>query len=150
MGAEDLRKRVSKLMYDPSFSAEKRQDLFTTDVPTWLGHFERFLSADGSFIAPNVVTWVEFVMFDLLDLLRALASEPVYAPTGEIVQMSASSVLKDFPRLAAFYDQMTQRPRLAAYLKSSHRPTFKLPYAPSKPVPATPQPDATSQSDIAD
>jgi hypothetical protein len=56
-------------------------------------------------VAPNVVTWVEFAMFDLLDQLRSLASEPVYAPSGTF-QISCAQVagyrLASFHSLCAF------------------------------------------------
>eukprot|EP00730_Choanoeca_flexa_P017928 TRINITY_DN8688_c0_g1_i3.p1 TRINITY_DN8688_c0_g1~~TRINITY_DN8688_c0_g1_i3.p1 ORF type:complete len:305 (+),score=77.38 TRINITY_DN8688_c0_g1_i3:21-935(+) len=135
MGAEDLRKRASKVMYDTDFSATSRQGLFTTDVPTWLAHFEKLLGDDATFVTPDTITWVDYVMFDLLDMLRSFASEPVYAADGSQASISASSILKPFPKLAAFYDTMGKRPLLRAYLTSSERPAFKLPYPPAKPEP---------------
>jgi hypothetical protein len=38
---EDLRRRISKVIYDPDFSAAKRETLYQEDVAPWLGYLER-------------------------------------------------------------------------------------------------------------
>lgn len=110
-GAEDLRKRYGKLVYDPDFSEEKRAAFAAGDLPLWLGHLERLLASAGgaSFGGGARPEWT-------------IADLSVYDVITATLGVDAKA-LDAFPVLAAFHKERTAA--LAAYLRSDRRPAFQ-------------------------
>eukprot|EP00051_Salpingoeca_urceolata_P028399 m.486647 g.486647 ORF g.486647 m.486647 type:complete len:528 (-) comp24541_c0_seq1:74-1657(-) len=107
-GAQDLRTRYSKLVYnkasveDPTIIEEYKDML-----GTWLPFFERLLVQAGGvwFINPETVTYADVLMFDILDHnLRILPD-----------------CLDDTPALRQFVYRFAQLPPIQSYLSSERR-----------------------------
>lgn len=126
-GAEDLRAKLGPVLYSPEFSAKLRDDHIQSVVYTWLSYFEKLApvednstNADGLFFASNRLTWVDYVMFDLLDTyveFGRLNFDDDEAPTID--------VLENFQKLKAFYDYFAGRPNIAKYIKAERRVPFR-------------------------
>ena len=95
----------------------------------WIGHFEKFAPEinapeDQAFFASKRLTYVDFLIYNIVDYHIAFAD---YDLGDEKVD-----VMKDVPKLAAFHQRISQRPRIAAYLASDRRAPFGLPFPPKK------------------
>lgn len=125
--SEDLRAKLSPVLYSPNFSSKLRNDHIESVVYTWLSFFEKLApvednstNVDGSFFASERLTWVDYVMFDLLDTHVEFSrlSFGDDAPTVD--------VLANYPKLKAFYETFSSRPKIARYLKAERRVPFRL------------------------
>ena len=94
---------------------------------TWLSYFEKLApvednstNVDGLFFASERVTWVDYVMFDLLDTRVDFGRLTFGDDTPTI------DVLANYPRLKAFYGNFSSRPKIARYLKAERRVPFRL------------------------
>ena len=126
---EDLIPKAGKVVWDPEFTAAKRRTYLTETAMLWLGHFEKFAPdvnapEDKAFFASKRLTYVDFLIYNIVDYHVSLAEFDL----GD----EKVDVLKDAPKLAAFYQRISQRPRIAAYLASDRRASFSLPYPPKK------------------
>ena len=116
---EDLRGKLGPVLYSTNFSVKKRDEHLQSTVFTWLSYFEKLAPVnstdegiDGLYFASERLTWVDYVLFDLLD---------TYVEFGKLAfdgQAEVIDVLANFPRLKAFYKNFASRPRIAKYLKS--------------------------------
>ncbi|XP_068675336.1 glutathione S-transferase 2-like [Montipora foliosa] len=126
-GAEDLRSKLGPVLYSPNFSAKLRDAHLESVVYTWLSYFEKLAPVnstdkgiDGLYFASDRLTWVDYVMFDLLE---------TYVEFGRLTfdgEADRVDVLTDFPKLSAFYENFSSRPRLAKYLKAERRAPFRM------------------------
>jgi len=125
--SEDLRAKLSPVLYSPNFSSKLRNDHIESVVYTWLSYFETLApmednstDVDGLFFASERLTWADYVMFDLLDTHVEFGrlSFGDDAPTVD--------VLANFPKLKAFYENFSSRPKIARYLKAERRVPFRL------------------------
>lgn len=137
MGASDLRKRLSELLYSKAtFSSATRRAFYSDVFPTWLGYFENLLPGGENAIAGRQ-TWVDWVLFDLFDSLlgaaqQRLPDEPIGNPILDPFKAS--------PKVAQLFEAVRQRPRVAAYLASNRRLPYSVPHLPPPAV----TPDVTS------
>ncbi|XP_020609413.1 glutathione S-transferase-like isoform X2 [Orbicella faveolata] len=124
---EDLRAKLSPVLYSPNFSSKLRNDHIESVVYTWLSFFEKLApvednstNVNGLFFASERLTWVDYVMFDLLDTHVEFSrlSFGDDAPTVD--------VLANYPKLKAFYETFSSRPKIARYLKAERRVPFRL------------------------
>ncbi len=81
---------------------------------------------ESPFFASGRLTWVDFLMFDLIETDLEFAKFDFRTPG--LVQVN---VLEKLPRLSNFYRSMAKLPRLAKHLSSKSRYPFKVPYWPS-------------------
>lgn len=131
-GVEDTGSKLSKIVYDSSFSVEMRDQYLKETAPLWLGHFEKLAPSISSqqtgYFVTNRLTWVDFLIFDLLDKNVEFARLDMGRPP--------MAVLDKFPKLSSYYNRMKALPRIAAYLQSPRRKEYRIPYMPnqSKPV----------------
>lgn len=128
---EDLRAKLGPVLYSPNFSAKLRDDHIQSVVYTWLSYFEKLApvednstNVDGLYFASERLTWVDYVMFDLLDTYvefsRLTFGE---APTKDATTVD---ILENYPKLKAFYESFTSRPKIARYLRAERRVPFRL------------------------
>ena len=126
--AEDIRTKLSKEVYTSTFSAASRAAFYNDIAPVWLQHLEKLLPAASSstpvFISSHSLTWVDLLVFDTLDYLRAVAAVPLPSLVAD--------PLAPFPRLTAFAAHVSSQPRIAAYLASDRRRPYNLPYPPKE------------------
>ena len=104
-----------------------RDDHIQSVVYTWLSFFEKLApdnstdkDLDGLYFASERLTWVDFVIFDLLD---------THVEFGKLTfdgQAEAVDVLGNFPKLKAFYENFASRPNIAKYFKAERRVPFRL------------------------
>ena len=52
--SEDVKSKLSKMLYDPEFSLDMRDDYFKNVAPVWLGYLEK--------IAPSVQAKVSMII----------------------------------------------------------------------------------------
>lgn len=124
---EDLRGKLGPVLYSTNFSVKKRDEHLQSTVFTWLSYFEKLAPVnstdegiDGLYFASERLTWVDYVLFDLLD---------TYVEFGKLAfdgQVEVIDVLANFPRLKAFYENFASRPRIAKYLRAERRVPFRL------------------------
>ena len=124
---EDLRGKLGPVLYSTNFSVKKRDEHLQSTVFTWLSYFEKLAPVnstdegiDGLYFASERLTWVDYVLFDLLD---------TYVEFGKLAfdgQAEVIDVLANFPRLKAFYENFASRPRIAKYLRAERRVPFRL------------------------
>lgn len=128
LGAEDIRSKLGKVVYNPSFSLADRAEYLGTTLPVWLVHMEKVAPPlqEEPYFASSRLTWVDFTVFDLLDAHVDFASFDMG------MDVKAVDPLADFPKLNTFYQKMKKLPRIASYLKSSKRRPYKIPYMPTK------------------
>ncbi|CAH1775922.1 unnamed protein product, partial [Owenia fusiformis] len=97
-GAEDVRAKYGKMVYNPDFTLADREEYLTVTLPLWLGYFEKLAptSQQGKdiFFASSRLTWVDFLVFDLLDVNVEFGKFNVGANVAPV------DPLKDFPKLA--------------------------------------------------
>lgn len=118
---------MGRVVWGPDLDAEKRRT-FLKEARTWFGHYEKHAPAGepaadrGYFTSDGRITWVDFLIFNLLDAHKAFAEA-----TMEGDSAPADNFLAEFPRLNAFYQRLSQRPKISAYLVSERRHPFSLP-----------------------
>ncbi|XP_022087367.1 glutathione S-transferase P-like [Acanthaster planci] len=127
LGTEDFRSKLSKIIYDPGFSVKMRDEYLQSTAPMWLEHFEKLAPSiqaeDVAYFGGKHITWVDFLVFDLLDVNMEFGQVDLGRPQV--------AILSNYPKLQSFYNQFRTRPRIAAYLNSSKRAPYKLPYVPT-------------------
>jgi glutathione S-transferase len=96
----DFRNGIVRLCYNPNFDQLKAD--YLGKLPTTLKMFSDFLGKGDWFAGANI-TFVDFVMYELLDQHRIL--EP--------------DCLKSYPNLSALLDRFEKLPKIEAYMKSS-------------------------------
>ena len=131
--AEDLRLRLSKVIYDPKFSVETRNVYLADVLPTWLAHFEKLAPElntenNDSFFVSGHLTWIDYIMFELIDSNVEFSQNTNALLGGKDLK---EDILGDFPRLSHFYETFYRRQELTKYMKSKRRYPFKLPFPPS-------------------
>ncbi len=104
-----------------------RNEYMETTLPTWLGYFEKIaprrdISANELHYASDRVTWVDFLVFNLLETNYNF--EEITRPDGA----AAVNILEQFKKLESFYLEFQNRPHLHEYLTSPERFAYKLPY----------------------
>lgn len=124
---EDVTQWLSKVKYDKDITTAKVKEYLEITLPTWLAHFEKItperdINANELHFASERLTWVDFLVFDMIDHNQSF-EEATREAQGEPVD-----ILQNFPRLKLFYKEFKDRPKLHAYLKSDKRHAFKLPY----------------------
>ncbi|XP_033108425.1 glutathione S-transferase Mu 1-like [Anneissia japonica] len=127
-GAEDFRSKLSKILYDSSFSVDMRNDYILNTAPMWLGYFEKIAPSlhqqeSSPYFVDGRLTWVDFIIFDLLDSNVEFATYDMGEPL--------ISVLDSYTKLNTFYQKFKAMPRVAAYLKSPRRRPYKIPNVPT-------------------
>ncbi|XP_033636377.1 glutathione S-transferase P-like [Asterias rubens] len=130
LGVDDFRAKLSKILYDPNFSVEMRDEYIQTTAPMWLQHFEKltpnFQLEDMGYFGGKHLTWVDFLIFDVLDLNLEFAKVDMGRPLV--------AILDGYPKLQSFYNQFRQRPKVAAYLNSKRRFPFSCPMPKNLPA----------------
>ncbi|XP_071954435.1 glutathione S-transferase Mu 1-like [Antedon mediterranea] len=126
-GAEDFRSKMSKILYDPAFSRDMRNDYIMNTAPMWLNYFEKLAPSlhkqeTAPYFADDHLTWVDFIVFDLLDANVEFAKYDMGEPL--------ISILDPYTKLSTFYKKFQAMPRVAAYLKSPRRRPYKIPKTP--------------------
>jgi|EP00945_MAST-04E_sp_MAST-4E-sp1_P005295 glutathione S-transferase len=107
-GVEDFRSKYGKLVYSKD-AQEKYADHFETEVPKWLGHFERMKSTHAEhtvFFTGDHPTHADLFLYTVLDLHTRLEPE----------------CLKDYPQLELFKQVVESIPSIEEYIKSGRRP----------------------------
>ncbi|XP_030851489.1 glutathione S-transferase P-like [Strongylocentrotus purpuratus] len=126
LGVEDARSKLSKLVYDPSFSVAMRDEYLKEIAPLWLGYFEKIAPSISSqqrgYFVSHRLTWVDFLIFDLLDTNIEFDKLDMGRPPV--------AILAQFPKLNSYYNRMKALPSIANYQSSPQRPPFKIPYMP--------------------
>nr|XP_054764224.1 glutathione S-transferase Mu 1-like [Lytechinus pictus] len=125
-GVEDARSKLSKMIYDPSFSLAIRNEYLREIAPLWLGYFEKIApsipSQQNGYFVSHRLTWVDFLIFDLLDANVEFGKLDIGRPPV--------AILAEFPKLNSYYNHMKALPSIGNYHRSSERPPFKIPYMP--------------------
>jgi glutathione S-transferase len=114
--AHDTHHPIAKSLYyeDQKPEALRRSaDFRKLRLPKFLGYFERLLTANGgNFLVGKSLSYVDLSMFQVLSGLD-------YA-----FPRAMSSARSACPRLTELHRRVQERPRIAAYLKSSRRLPF--------------------------
>ena len=125
--SEDFRGKLGPVLHNSDFSAKVRDEHLQSVVYTWLSYFERLApinstdkNIDGLYFASERLTWVDFVIFDLLDT-HIEFGKLTFDGKAKVVE-----VLANFPKLKAFYEHFASRPKIARYLKAERRVPFRL------------------------
>lgn len=85
--------------------------------------FSRFIRQETSFFTGGRITWVDYLIFNMLDGQVEFGKLDVGLPTV--------NVLEPYPKLSSFYNRFRTREKIAAYLNSDRR----LPYSGPKVTP---------------
>lgn len=128
MQAFDLLMSVARLCYDPSYDDEKRQQYLKEFAPEKLRQVEAFLAKKGPFVAGKKVTYVDFVLYEALQVVRALAP---------------GSFKRNFPSLVKYCDSVSSLPGLREYLASERFKAWPIwsPFANAMALQHKPFPD---------
>ena len=114
--AHDTHHPIGKSLYyeDQKPEALRRSvDFRKLRLPKFLGYFERVLTANGGdFLVGKTLSYVDLSMFQVMSGLD-------YA-----FPRAMAHALAVFPRLTELHHRVQERPRIAAYLKSSRRLPF--------------------------
>ncbi|CAE1296455.1 GST [Acanthosepion pharaonis] len=95
--AMDFRNGFVRLCYGPDF--EKNKEAYLKNVVSMLELFEKYL-ADKTWFAGNEITFVDFVMYELLDQHKLFDAK----------------LLSSKPKLTAFLDRFEALPQIKAYM----------------------------------
>lgn len=107
MQAFDLYMSVIRLSYDPAYTEEKRDQYLKEFAPAKLREYEAYLAKNGPFVAGKKVTYVDFLLYESLQAVRALAP---------------GSFKRNYPALVKYCEEVASLPGLREYLES---PRFK-------------------------
>ena len=115
------------VMYDKDFTVKKINEYLEITLPTWLEHFEKLapmrdMSGNELHFASGRITWVDVLVYNMIDTNYSFEQATREARGKEV------DVLQSFPKLKLFFDEFNDRPKLYAYMHSSQRPAFKLPF----------------------
>ncbi|XP_070563150.1 uncharacterized protein [Ptychodera flava] len=145
LAVEDIAQKFGKVVYDPEFTIKSRNDYLKDTASVWLGYLEKIApcleAKDKAFFASERLTWVDFLVFNIIDVHIELAQV-------KIAGVAPINILENHPKLSAFYSKFKARPKIAVYLESSRRPAFNLPYPPKAAIPqqkAAPAPAAAAE-----
>ncbi|KAM7312086.1 putative glutathione S-transferase [Ixodes scapularis] len=118
MQAFDLIMSAGDLCYDPAYSDEKRKH-FLADVAEKLRQFEALLEKDGPFAAGQNVTYVDFLLYEALEIVRVLGPsnfkrnfQSLEQYNGRVADLTglreylASPRFKDWPFFGPFANAM--------------------------------------------
>eukprot|EP00794_Sanderia_malayensis_P007682 gene7682-8519_t len=127
LGVEDITSKLSKIVYNPDFSRGMREEYMNVILPTWLGYFEniapqRDLKGRELHFASERVTWVDFLVFNLLE------TNYNFEETTRQANEPAIDILEKFQKLQHFYQEFQLRPGLRHYLNDPDRHAYKIPY----------------------
>ncbi|KAI0222734.1 Glutathione S-transferase P 1 [Lamellibrachia satsuma] len=121
-GVEDVRSKLSRMLYDPNFTFTDRDEYLTKTMPKWLGYIEQLApplaKQEQAFFYSSRLTWVDFLVFDLLENNIEFAHYDFGSNATYIVGID---VLGQFPRLANFYRHFSGRPGLSSYLRGGKK-----------------------------
>lgn len=111
---DDTRMEMRKLITsEPDKRPALRQELLTSTLPRWFGHFERLLARHGggkTFFVGDALTVADLSIWYLLETA---------------IDNGFGDALKEAPLLRAFFERVATRPRLAAYRQSPKRPPLQ-------------------------
>jgi len=131
LGLEDVRSKLSKVLYDPEFSLKTRKEYLTVTMPLWLGYLEKQAPAlsnqENAFFSGDRLTWVDFLAFDVIEANL----EFVKYDFGKDHALEVD-IFAQFPKLGNFYRHIYGRPSISKYLKSKRRFPFKIPNQPKE------------------
>eukprot|EP00004_Rigifila_ramosa_P018916 TRINITY_DN4761_c0_g1_i1.p2 TRINITY_DN4761_c0_g1~~TRINITY_DN4761_c0_g1_i1.p2 ORF type:complete len:234 (-),score=62.84 TRINITY_DN4761_c0_g1_i1:48-656(-) len=105
--ASDFRSDITRVAYNPNF-AKLRAELVSGSVTAKTEALSRFLG-DKAFFTGASVTYVDFVLYDLVDIVLALA--PELAVPGNLL---------------AFHERIEALPAIKAYLESGKYLAYPL------------------------
>lgn len=97
-----LREDAFSLSYKAWFGQSKKEDFINVEIPKNIGNFERLLG-DNDYFVPGKLTLADIQVFDLLHFFYKN-----FVPT----------VLEAFPKLAAHYERISNRPNIKKWLAS--------------------------------
>lgn len=106
MQAFDLLMAAFYCTYDKAYTNEKRRQ-FLVDIAEKLRQLQGYLAKEGPFVAGKKVTYVDFLLYEALQVIRVLAP---------------SAFKRDYPSLEQYLERVAALPRLRDYLAS---PRFK-------------------------
>eukprot|EP00735_Rhodelphis_limneticus_P002260 TRINITY_DN13066_c0_g1::TRINITY_DN13066_c0_g1_i1::g.10698::m.10698 TRINITY_DN13066_c0_g1::TRINITY_DN13066_c0_g1_i1::g.10698 ORF type:complete len:250 (-),score=91.88,sp/P48774/GSTM5_MOUSE/52.51/3e-79,GST_N/PF02798.15/2.1e-17,GST_C/PF00043.20/1.6e-13,GST_C/PF00043.20/4.3e+03,GST_C_2/PF13410.1/3.3e-08,GST_C_3/PF14497.1/2e-07,GST_N_3/PF13417.1/0.00016,GST_N_2/PF13409.1/0.031 TRINITY_DN13066_c0_g1_i1:151-861(-) len=103
----DFRNSIVRLCYNPSFD-----ELFSEWMQQTVGRLHRFEAflGDSLWFAGDKLTWVDFIMYELLDQSRIMVPD----------------ILQDFPKLAAYLQRFEEIPEIKEYMQSARFMRFPL------------------------
>jgi glutathione S-transferase len=104
----DAEQALGNLFWDKQF-ATKATSFKQIELPATLNNFELYLGTivrDGTYCVGNSLTFVDFVLWNYLDMVRAFSND----------------ILLQFSTLCQIKIAVETRPRIHAYLKSVRRP----------------------------
>lgn len=100
--AQDFRNKLVRLCYNPAFDTEVLA--FMASLPDALQSFED--RVHSQWFAGEVVTWCDFVMYELLDQTRLLCA------------VQKRRIFRNFPALNEFMQRFEALPDIEAYMQS--------------------------------
>lgn len=104
MEAYDLQRAIGKLCYTTDGDDKARLN-FLTDNAAKMRQFEAFLTKGGGpFVLGDKVTYVDFLLYEALDVFRILGP---------------SAFKRDYPRLVEYLSSVAALPGVREYLASS-------------------------------
>ncbi|CAD5116310.1 DgyrCDS5215 [Dimorphilus gyrociliatus] len=122
-GIEDIKYHFGLLIKHADYDFARRKEFIDNVLPVWLKHFEKLAPSltqqDGAFFASNRITWVDLLVFEVLNQQITYAADDFGGKTYKNTE-----ILKQSPKLANFYRQMLKRDRIDAYLQSERRHPF--------------------------
>ncbi|MGH8640785.1 MAG: glutathione S-transferase C-terminal domain-containing protein, partial [Burkholderiales bacterium] len=116
--AHDTHHPIAKSLYYEEQKAEalrRSADFRALRLPKFLGYFERVLKANPAGDGYLVGTSLSYVDLSMFQVMSGLA----YAFPRAMARVQSGC-----PRLTALHQRVQERPRIAAYLKSSRRLPF--------------------------
>ncbi|KAG0428915.1 hypothetical protein HPB47_024139 [Ixodes persulcatus] len=106
MQAFDIIMYCVRVCYDPEYTEDKRRQFLTEVAPDKLKQFVTFLAKAGPFVAGDMVTYADFILYEALQVVRAMGP----------------SSFKNYPELEKYCARVAALPGLREYLAS---PRFK-------------------------
>lgn len=108
---DDTRAEMRRLYTVPAdHRAKLREELLTAILPRWFGYFERLLRATGTgYLVGDSVTSADLALWYLVELTT---------------QNELGGALEKCPLVAAHFERIGKRPRIAAYASSPKRHPF--------------------------
>lgn len=114
-GVEDARVDLRRVVAaSPEQRPAVRAEILSTTAPRWLGHFERLLSQNGGgagFLVGDALTTADLALWFLVE---------TYEANG------FGAAVAHFPLVAAHFQRIGSRERIAGYLASPKRPPAVL------------------------
>lgn len=148
-GVEDLYQKRWKMITDPAFNNEMRNEYVSDILTTWLQYFERLLvkdsvdwyfnngrNYDGPFFASGRLTWVDYLLFDMVEtncnfLVHTIpkVQRGVTLDNETILEIpdNCFQLLEKYPHLSVFVNNFRNRVNIAAYVGSDRRIPYSTP-----------------------